>query len=150
MTATLPSLSFREAIADALHRAVLAFDIADSALLNSALTPDAILDLDGYTMNGLDEIYRQCYDRVSKLDTTHFVSNGRVDVIEGASVASMTASVLSQHYRPGTGKVPGAEYLMAGSLYSLDLVRDDTEGLWKIKRWNMKVIWTMGDASVME
>ncbi|GAB1200326.1 hypothetical protein APSETT444_009696 [Aspergillus pseudonomiae] len=134
MTTTLPSLSFREAIADALHRAVLAFDIADSALLNSALTADAILDLDG----------------VSKLDTTHFVSNGRVDVIEGASVASMTASVLSQHYRPGTGKVPGAEYLMAGSLYSLDLVRDDTEGLWKIKRWNMKVIWTMGDASVME
>ncbi|KAI9934823.1 hypothetical protein ASPWEDRAFT_117101 [Aspergillus wentii DTO 134E9] len=150
MTTALPSLSSREAIADALHRAVLAFDTADSALLESSLVPDAVFDLDGYLMNGLDEISRQCYDKISKLDTTHFVSNVRINVVDGAPVASMTASVLSQHYRPGTGKVPGAEYYMAGSLYSIDVVRDDSEGLWKIKRWNMKIIWTMGEASVIE
>jgi hypothetical protein len=39
MAAALPSLSSHEAIADALYRAVLAFDTVDSTLLISALAP---------------------------------------------------------------------------------------------------------------
>ncbi|CAL5868636.1 uncharacterized protein PFLUO_LOCUS2863 [Penicillium psychrofluorescens] len=149
MQAALPSLSPREAIADALYRAVLALDTADLALLNSSLTPDVLFDMDGHTTEGLDAFQSQLYDKISKLDTTHFVNNLRINFVEGASSATMTASVLSQHYRPNTGKVPGATYFMGGSLYFIDVVKDDTEGLWKIKSWRMKVTWTTGDPDVM-
>jgi len=33
-------------------------------------------------------------------------------------------------------------------LYYVDVVRD-TDGLWKIKTWRMKIIWTTGDVGVM-
>lgn len=148
LPAALPSLNTREAITDTLHRAVLAFDTDDQALLESSLSPDAVFDLDGRVLNGLDEICTQCFDTVSKLDTTHFISNVRINYVEGASTASMTASALSQHYRPNTGKTPGATNFMGGSLYYVDVVRD-TEGLWKIKTWRMKIIWTTGDVGVM-
>ncbi|KAJ6088814.1 hypothetical protein N7486_009376 [Penicillium sp. IBT 16267x] len=149
LPAALPSLTTREAITDTLHRAVLPFDTHDKALLESSFLPDAVLDLDGRVLNGLDEICTQCYDFVSKLDTTHFISNVRINLVEGASTASMTASALSQHYRPNTGKTPGATNFMGGSLYYLDVVRDDTDGSWKIKSWRMKIIWTTGDVGVM-
>lgn len=148
LSAALPSLPTREAITDTLYRGVLSFDTDDKALLESSLLPNAVFDLDGRVMNGMDEICTQCFDTVSTLDTTHFISNVRIDYIEGASTASMTASALSQHYRPNTGKTPGATNFMAGSLYYLDVVRD-TEGSWKIKTWRMKVIWTSGDVGVM-
>ncbi|KAJ5671162.1 hypothetical protein N7507_000289 [Penicillium longicatenatum] len=148
LPAALPSLTTREAITDTLHRAVLAFDTDDEALLESSFLPDAVFDLDGQLMNGLDEICTKSFDIVSKLDTTHFISNVRINYVEGASTASMTASALSQHYRPNTGKTPGATNFMGGSLYYLDVVRG-TDGLWKAKTWRMKVIWTTGDFGVM-
>ncbi|KAJ5758370.1 hypothetical protein N7520_005526 [Penicillium odoratum] len=148
LPAALPSFTTPEAITDTLHRAVLAFDTADRSLLESSFLSDAVFDLDGRVMNGMDEARTQCFDIVSKLDTTHFVSNVRIDYVEGASTASMTASALSQHYRPNTGKTPGATNFMGGSLYYLDVVRD-TDGLWKIKTWRMKLIWTTGDVGVM-
>lgn len=148
LPASLPSLTAREAIADTLHRAVLAFDTDDKALLESSFLAEAVFDLDGRVMNGLDEICTQSFDIISKLDTTHFISNVRVQHVEGASTASMTASAFSQHFRPKEGNTPGATYFMAGSLYWLDVVRD-IEGLWKIKTWKMKVIWTTGDAGVV-
>ncbi|KAJ5525754.1 hypothetical protein N7494_012404 [Penicillium frequentans] len=148
LPAALPSLTTREAITDTIHRAVLAFDTDDKALLESSFFPDAVFDLDGRVLNGLDEICAQSFDMVSKLDTTHFISNVRVNYIEGASTASLTASALSQHYRPNTGKTPGATNFMAGSLYYVDVIQD-TDGLWKVKTWRMKVIWATGDIGVM-
>lgn len=149
MQAALSALTTREAVADALYRAVLAFDTDDQALLDSALALDAVFDLDGRIMNGLDAIHSECFATVSKLDTTHFISNVRINVVEGASEASMTASALSQHFRPGAGKTPGATNLMAGSLYFIDLVKDEVDGLWKMKNWKMKLIWSNGDWGVM-
>ncbi|OJJ07705.1 hypothetical protein ASPVEDRAFT_202708 [Aspergillus versicolor CBS 583.65] len=150
MAAVLPGLSTREAIADVLHRAVLAFDTADRPLLISALMPDVVFNIDGAVMDGIDQVLSQGYDKVSKLDTSHIVSNVRINAVDGESLASMTASVLSQHYRLGTGKVPGAEYFMAGSLYFIDAVKDETDGLWKIKNWTVKITWTIGNHQVIE
>ena len=149
LPASLSSLSVREAITDAIYRAVLGLDTGDKALFDSALTQDANFDLNGNVMVGLDAIHAGSYELISKLDTTHFISNARVNARDGDSTASMTASALAQHYRHKEGIEVGATSLMTGSLYFLDLVKDDEGGLWKIKNWKLKLIWAEGDWSIM-
>ena len=146
----LPSLSVREAITDALYRCVNGLDTADTALFDSAFTQDAIFDLNGdNVMEGLDAIHTGCYDRVAKMDTTHLMSNVRVNIIDGESKASLTASGLAQHYRLGQGREPGATRFLTGCFYFLDCVKDEKDGLWKIKHWRLKIIWTEGDVGVV-
>ncbi|KAH8800183.1 hypothetical protein F5884DRAFT_685842 [Xylogone sp. PMI_703] len=139
----------REAIADAINRCVIGLDTADSALFRSAFTEDAIADLNGTVMDGLDIIYSQCYERIAKLDTTHFITNIRVNADGGGCKASAMCSALAQHYRGGKGMEADTTGLLVGSLYWLDLVRDDKDGLWKIKTWKLKSIWSEGDWGVM-
>ncbi|KAE8374908.1 hypothetical protein BDV26DRAFT_299983 [Aspergillus bertholletiae] len=146
---TLSSLTTREAITDTLYRCVTGFDTADTALFDSAFTKDAIFDLNGRLLEGLESIHKDCYDKVSKMDTIHHISNVRVNMKEGESKASLTASALAQHYRLGEGLQSGTPYLLAGSLYSLDVVRDDEDGLWKITHWKLKIIWAEGDWGVV-
>ena len=100
-------------------------------------------------MSGLDAIHTGCYDTISKLDTTHFISNLRVNVQDGDPAASMTTSALAQHYRHKQGTEAGATRLLTGSLYFLDLVKDDQDGLWKIKHWKLQLVWAEGDWGVM-
>jgi hypothetical protein len=38
----------------------------------------------------------------------------------------------------------GAPYLLAGSLYFLDCVKDEEDGLWKIKNWRLNIVWREG------
>lgn len=149
LPSALPSLSVREAIIDAIYRGVIGLDTADDALFDSAFTQDAILDINGTVLNGLSAIHTGCYDTVSKLDTTHFITNVRVDINDGESKASMTASALAQHYRHQQGREPGAARLLAGGLYFIDCVKDDKDGLWKMKHWKLKSIWAEGDWGVM-
>jgi hypothetical protein len=50
----------------------------------------------------------------------------------------------------GPWKEPdGPKLLMAGD-YDIDLVRDETDGLCKIKKWILGSIWRQGDDSVMQ
>ncbi|KAF6220921.1 hypothetical protein HO133_002601 [Letharia lupina] len=146
---SLASLQVREAISDALYRCVLGLDTANKHLFDSAFTHDASFDLNGTVMSGLDAITTGCYDSISKLDTTHFMSNVRVDVGAGTPTASMTASALAQHYRSKQGTEPGAPRLLTGSLYSLDLLEDDKDGLWKIKHWKLHLVWAEGDWGIL-
>ncbi|KAK9482352.1 hypothetical protein V1527DRAFT_476622 [Lipomyces starkeyi] len=145
----LPSLGVREAITDALYRCVIGLDTADIALFDSAFTQDASFDLNGKVLDGLNAIHTGCYDFIAKLDTTHFITNIRVDIKYGESKASVTASALALHYRPQQGLEPGATRLMTGSLYFVDCVKDDKDGLWKVTHWKLKSIWTEGDWGVM-
>ena len=149
LPASLASVTVREAVTDAIYRAVLGLDNADKALFDSAFTKDAIFDLNGDVQSGLDAIHTGCYDGISKLDTTHFITNVRVNVKDGDSTASMTTSALAQHYRTKQGMQADATRLLTGSLYSIDLVKDGKDGLWKMKSWKMKVIWTEGDWGVL-
>lgn len=75
-----PPLSSREAITDAIYRAVVGLDTNDADLFNSALTDDGVLDLIGWVLEGREAIGSQCFDAVSKLDTTHFITNTRINV----------------------------------------------------------------------
>lgn len=143
----LPNLSAREAIMDALYRGVIGLDIADRALFDSAFAPDAVLDINGTKLHGLEEIHSGCYNIIANLDTTHFITNVRV-LVEGNGVeASMNATALAQHYRHGQGTEPGAPHLLTGSLYRLKLVKDGEE-LWKATYFSMRSVWTEGDRMI--
>lgn len=145
----LSSLSTKEAITDALYRFVLGLDNADLALFESAFTEDGVFEFNGDVMQGKDTVRAKCYDRISPLDTTHFISNVRVDFKEGDSEASLTASSLAQHYRAKQGLVPNATRLLTGAMYSLKLINDTKSSLWKIKYVNAQLIWTEGDWGVV-
>ena len=115
LLATLsPALSGRDAIAVALYRLILGLDTNDSELSDSAFNPTSTFAING---------------RVSKLDTTHFLTNIRITIADSGTKASATASALTQHYRGGTGLEPNQTRLLAGSLYYTDLVKDESSGL---------------------
>jgi hypothetical protein len=140
------ALTEREAIADALYRAVLAFDYADEALLLSAITEDISFEMPGSSAKGIPEIKAAVFDRVSKLDTTHFISNIRVS-IESAIAAKVTCSAMAQHVRPGKGFEPGPNKFTSGGMYLCDVVK--VGDLWKIKSWKAHFLWVDGDPTVM-
>ncbi|OCK73296.1 hypothetical protein K432DRAFT_410809 [Lepidopterella palustris CBS 459.81] len=125
-------------------------DTNDTALFDSAFTQDARWDLSGRVMEGLKAIHTECFDAtIIKLDTTHYVTNIRINVTDEGSEASISALYHAKHYRGGTGMVPGLPWFMTGGVYFLDLVKVDVDGLWKIKFFKMNKMWTEGDYSVM-
>ncbi|RDW58822.1 hypothetical protein BP6252_13298 [Coleophoma cylindrospora] len=140
------ALTDREAIADALYRAVLAFDYADEALLLSALTEDVAVEMVGSSAKGIPEFKAAVFDRVSKLDTTHFLANMRVSV-ESPTTAKASCSAWAQHVRPGKGFEPGPNKFTSGGLYLCEVVK--VGELWKIKSWKANFLWVDGDSSVM-
>ncbi|KAJ5542835.1 hypothetical protein N7535_005259 [Penicillium sp. DV-2018c] len=147
---TLKSLTPREAVIDALHRCLLGIDSNDRALFKSACLTDETMSviagatiLNGWTM--IDEFFEKLFAMV----TTHLTSNIRVHIEDGADTASLTCHALAAHVRTEDAlKVEDTSYT-ASSLYFLDLVRDGSDGLWKIKRWEIKVQWTTGDVKVL-
>lgn len=144
-----PPLSDREAIIDAIHRALVGIDTNDSNLFNSAFTDTGSFDLNGQVMEGREAVNSQMFESVSKLDTAHVIGSIRVAIDEGGSTASATASVIAQHYRAGQGKDPAASRYMAGGLYRLDMVKDEGDGLWKMENWRLSLVWAEGDRGVM-
>ncbi len=77
------------------------------------------------------------------------LSNILIDVKYGADKASITAYALALHCPPGRGKeVDAPKYLVAGE-YQMELVRHDEDGLRKVRKWVLGVIWKQGDSSVM-
>jgi hypothetical protein len=148
---TLTGLTEREAIADAMYRVIIGFDKNDVPMFNSAFADnDVVLVFRGTKIKGVDCIKAQLLDFVGPMVTTHMISNVRVDLKEGAKTASLTAFALAQHCPPGRGEeMDGPKYL-AASEYFIDVLKDETDGIWKIKKWTAKLIWTQGDASVMQ
>ena len=86
----LRDITEREATIDAVYRAVLAFDHSDETLLRSAMMDDTVTEMPGViSIKGILELKAAVFDRVSKLDTTHFISNMRVN-IESATIAQVS------------------------------------------------------------
>lgn len=142
--------STREAILDALYRAVNAYDTNDLALHDSAFldSPDTTFSLDARNFQGLEAI-RGPFKIVGPLDTTHMVTNPRVIHQEGETHARITATTLAQHFRAGEGKMGRKVGFLGGSFYDLDVVFEAESGLWKIKRLDIKIVWSEGDVGVV-
>jgi hypothetical protein len=146
---TLTSLTDREAIADALYRLLTSIDEGDVPLFNSAWSgQDVIFDFGGNVTSGLPSINAFLIGKIGPMDTTHMPTNVRIELKDGASDAKLTAYALAQHAAPGTGPKEDSPKYLTGCRYYLDLVKKD--GLWKISKFRMRVVWTQGDAAVMQ
>jgi len=67
----LTSLTEREAVTDALYRAVESFDTHDISIFDSAfVAADAVFDLNGTVINGTDTIRTGILAKVGPMDTT--------------------------------------------------------------------------------
>ena len=149
----LPSLSQREAIADALYRAAIACDHHDTALFNSAWAGEdvsmEIHDDNKRVLQDLSLIRTHVLDKVGPMDTTHNISMVRVNYHDGADTAFLTATSMAQHASSGTGRDPNGTKYTVGGEYSVDLIKDEA-AVWKIKKLVLNVIWTSGDASLLQ
>lgn len=150
---TLPSLSQRDAITDALYRAAIGSDHHDAALFNSAWAgEDVSMELHDdkiRVLEGLAMIRTHVLDKVGPMDTTHNISMVRVNHQDGANTAILTATSMAQHAPAGAGRDPNGTKYTVGGEYSVDLVRDDGDGLWKMKKLVLNVVWSTGDPSLM-
>ncbi|KZM28070.1 uncharacterized protein EKO05_0003763 [Ascochyta rabiei] len=146
----LTALTPREAVADALYRCVLGIDTNDQELFESACLKNESMtfvagpvNIEGWT--AVNELTQKAFAVV----TTHIISNIRIELKDGADTASMTAHAISYHVRPEDTLKPEDTSYTAGSLYNLGLARDGDDGLWKIKKWEVKILWTTGDKAVL-
>lgn len=149
-SSSLTTLTPREAVADALHRCVLGIDNNDHDLFESAcLTNENMIWIGGgYEIQGWTAI-KKLFDKVFNLVTTHAVSNIRVQLEDNQSSASLTAHAISYHVRPEDAlKLEDTSYT-ASSLYNINLVQGEDDGLWKIKRWEANILWTTGDRTIL-
>lgn len=147
---TLTALTPREAIADALHRCVLGIDSNNRDLFESGCSKNESMTVIAgpITIEGWTEI-SEFFQRLFILVTTHITSNIRIEVKDGADTASMTAHAVAYHVRPEDAlKLEDTSYT-ASCLYFIDLVKDSKDGLWKIKKWEIKILWTTGDRAVL-
>ncbi|KAK0745547.1 hypothetical protein B0T18DRAFT_428682 [Schizothecium vesticola] len=150
---SLASLSTREAVTDAVHRALVGCDRNDAPFFASAWAGEDVTfevhDGDKKVIPGLSIILKAVFGGVGPMDTTHSIANVRVDVQDGADTAHLTATATAQHCPPGRGREPDGPKFLVGSQYSVDLVKEQS-GAWKIKKWVLSVTWTQGDPLVMQ
>lgn len=148
----LASLSQREAIADALYRAIIGCDHNDAELFKSAWSgEDVSMELHDDQQRVLPNfslIRTHVFDKVGPMDTTHNVCMVRVKHQDGANTASLTASSMAQHAPAGTGRDTNGRKYTVGGEYSVDVIKDD-DGVWRIKKVVLKVVWSTGEASLM-
>ncbi|KAK4033441.1 hypothetical protein C8A01DRAFT_40104 [Parachaetomium inaequale] len=148
----LPSLSERDAVADALYWAAIGCDHNDAELFNSAWAGEdvsfEIHDDNKRVMSGLSIIRKNILEIVGPMDTTHNTAMVRVNLKDGADTATLTAISTAQHSPPGMGRDPTGPKYTTGGEYSVDLIRDES-GVWRIKKLVLCIIWTQGDASLM-
>ena len=145
------NLPDREGIPDAIYRFMVGLDAPDQVLFESAWHKDTVFILDDRPpVHGLQDLVKTTFQFIGQgLDTTHFASNVRVDHQEGGTTAKLTTHAMAQHYRKGEGRNPKAERFLAGSMYWVDLTKDESDGLWKITKFTMKVIWCEGEGSIV-
>lgn len=126
-------LTPREAVADALYRAVIGLDTNDLKMFESAFTTNAIFQRDDIVMDGLESIKKDLFEPLMQMDTHHTIGNVRVDIDADGSKAKMTTYTLAQHHRKGEGMDSTKKGLLGGTTYFIDLIKDDGGGLWRMR-----------------
>lgn len=144
--ATIQELADRAEIIDALYRFGLGQDLKDKDLFASAFAADAELDFrpvgakcgfDSDLMAGRDTIVEVIPSVLAGIDTTHVVTNPRVEVT--GDTARLTAIVEAQHLRSADHTV----FALLKNLYAVDLVRDGER--WLMRRVHIDNIWYTGE-----
>jgi hypothetical protein len=138
-------------IVDALHRFAYGRDLRDRELLTSAFTVDAEFDfrpaaercgLSGIPlMTGPEMIAGIVLDPRVPLDTTHTVSNCRIELGDGR--ATLTALVEAQHLPAGDH----SRHALLKNVYTVELVPSGRQ--WLIRRVWIDNVWFTGDPQVI-
>jgi hypothetical protein len=146
----MSALTPREAIADTIHTAILALDTNDRALFASTClttSPDMTVTAGPFVAQGWSNI-ESLFAPVFRLVTTHVLSNMRIKFIgEDGDRAKVTAHAISYHVRPEDAMEAEGKMYTAASLYDIEVVKE--YGGWRMKRWEMRVLWTVGDRGVL-
>ena len=137
-------------VVDALYRFAAGIDLRDKSLLSSALAENAVSDFRpaaakaGFeypVIEGRDIVVAALTASLSKLDTTHSVTNPRVTI--NGDTARLDALVEAQHVSRDDHTL---SYLMKNR-YDVELVRMG-DG-WVITRNTVDNVWRSGDISVL-
>jgi hypothetical protein len=147
----LSSLTPREAITDCLLRCFIGIDHNDSAMFESAFVGEDI-NLSHSSVpvpfTSLSALKAGLFTRIGPLDTTHMLSNVRIDYKDGEDTAKIHAYALCQHAPPRRGKQPDGPKFTTGVDYNVEVVKSK-DGFWQIRKGVLDVVWTQGDHSVM-
>lgn len=139
-------LKDRVEVVDALYRFGLGQDLRDRDLFGSAFTADAELDfrpaaskigVASGLMAGRDTIVETVFGVLAPVDTTHVVTNPRVQF--DGDTARLTAIVEAQHLL----SADHSRHALLKNLYSVDLVRDGDR--WLIRHLHIDNVWYTGE-----
>jgi hypothetical protein len=152
---TVRTITDRAEIADALYRYAAGLDFGDAALLESALTDDATVDLTSATAKlGLDfpaltprdVVVSALASAVGPLDTSHSITNIRIDITGDTATARCYAQ--ANHYLPGDGPRPDrTRHALMMNRYDAEMARDGER--WRIRRLQIDCAWFEGDPLVL-
>jgi len=141
-------------IGDALHRFAFGLDHNDSAALASAFTEDCIFDftpaggklgLEFPKLSGRDKVVKALMSILGPLDTSHTVSNVRVQM--NGDAATVYACVMAQHFMPGDGPRRGSENALLMNRYYCQAVRDGPR--WRLQQVRIDNAWAEGDPEIL-
>lgn len=144
--AVIQELRDRAEVIDALHRFGLGQDLNDRALLASAFAEDAELDFRpvgeklGFAaalMSGREPIVDTIRTVLAGVDTTHVVTNPRVEV--RGTTARLTAIVTAAHLRSTDHR----QYAVLTNRYAVALDRDGDR--WLLRYVHIENVWHIGD-----
>lgn len=137
-------------IVDALYRFGAEIDLNSEDLLMSALTADVIVDmtpgnqlwgLELPVFQGRDMVIQALRNSVGLLDTTHVVTNPRIQI--NGDTAKLDAIVEAQHLLP----TDHSRHCLMKNRYDVSVVRNG--GRWIIKHMQVNGVWFTGEPSIL-
>ncbi|OAL02142.1 hypothetical protein IQ06DRAFT_346735 [Phaeosphaeriaceae sp. SRC1lsM3a] len=146
-----PTLSDREAVADACFRAFASIDQCDLELLKSSITDDITTDIASKPCDGAEELITKVWTHVAhNLDTVHYLNNMRI-AIDTETTARVSFMAMAVHCKLGDGYdlAPGSKFT-TGAVYECEAVKGEQEGFWRLKAMKSNHIWGSGDQGIMK
>ena len=99
-------------------------------------------------MNGTDTIVERLMGTVAPMDTTHCVTNCRVQV--SGDSAELAAYAIAQHFFAGKGPDPTKNgYCVMGNRYTAAAASRAEGGLWRLREITVDCTWCHGDENAM-
>jgi len=147
----ITGLSAREEVIDAFNRVMIGLDDSNLEFFNSAVVQndDTKLVIGDKTTQGYEAIRDYMVNRIFPLATTHNLSNFRVNFIND-SLAQVRANAIAFHSKSEKAIFQADnEPFVTGAVYLVDVVKDEADGLWKFKQWDLKIHWTTGDPKIV-
>lgn len=150
LLATAARMEDRVEVIDALYRFAAGQDLRDPALFSSAFAPSAVLDfvqpakklgVDLPVFKGRDNIVSSIRAALAEIDTTHTVTNPRVDI--DGDQASLFALVEAQHL----SRSDHSRNLLLKNFYWVSLERAGER--WVITKMRIENVWHRGDPKVL-